>query len=29
MGRSERGRAPIKEQDFRRVKEEIVHEMPE
>ncbi|XTI91705.1 phosphoglycerate mutase-like protein [Cenococcum geophilum] len=29
MGRSERGRAQIKEQDFPRVREEIVHEMPE
>ena len=28
MGRSERGRAQIKEQDFPRVKEEIVHETP-
>ena len=29
MGRSERGRAQIEEQDFSRVTEEIVHEMPE
>jgi len=29
MGRSERGKAQIEEQDFPKVMGEIVHEMPE
>jgi hypothetical protein len=29
MGKSEKGRAQIEEKDFPRVREEIVHEMPE